>query len=112
MLVQKNEMNGLLCATTITKIVYIAAKIIGSKNALKQIKRLLKLFEIAQVDKQILSAAATSGFKDFEDAVLYESAFAVQARGIVTRDPGDFKKSKIRIYSPTELLHTWQSIKN
>jgi len=110
MLVQKNEIKGFLCATTITTIFYIASKIIGSKSAIKQIKRLLKLFDIAKVDGLILAAATISGFKDFEDAVLYESALSVQAHGIVTPNPGDFKKAKIQIYSPTELLYTLKSI--
>ena len=61
------------------------------------------LFEIAQVNRAVLDAALTSGFKDFEDAVVHESGVYKEAQGIVTRDLNGFKKSKIPIYSPEEL---------
>jgi len=103
-LVQKKRLRGFLCATTITTIFYIAAKVIGAKNALEKIAILLNLFEIAPVDHDVLRAAATLGFKDFEDAVLHEAAAAAHAEYIVTRNPGDFKKAGIPVYTPTEML--------
>lgn len=110
MAIDKKVVTGFLCATSMTTVNYILSKSIGYKKALFAVQQLLRLFIVAPVNYDVLFTASISGFKDFEDAVLYESALTVQARGIVTRDPGDFKKSKIRIYSPTELLHTLKSI--
>ena len=42
--------------------------------------------------------------KDFEVAAVHESATYKDAQGIVARDLNGFKKSKIHIYSPGELL--------
>lgn len=64
----------------------------------------MKLFEVAPVNRAVLEAAVSLGFKDFEDAVLHESARYREAQGIVTRDLSGFKKSKIQVYSPEELL--------
>jgi hypothetical protein len=64
----------------------------------------MKLFEVAPVNRAVIEAALSSEFQDFEDSVLHESALNKDAQGIVTRDPNGFKKSKIHVYSPEELL--------
>jgi hypothetical protein len=56
------------------------------------------------VNRAVLTAAIASGFKDFEDAVVYEAALYKEVQGIVTRDFNDFKSSKINAFSPEELL--------
>ena len=102
--VEQGDLMGCLCATTITTISYLATKVVGGKKARKEIQKLLTLFEIAPVNRAVLQAAIYSGALDFEDGVIYEAAAFVEADGIVTRDPKGFKKAKIRIYSPGELL--------
>jgi hypothetical protein len=62
------------------------------------------LFEVAPVNRAVLDAALTSGFKNFEDAVVHESGVYKETQGIITRDFDGFKKSKINIFSPEELL--------
>ena len=64
----------------------------------------MMLFEVAPVNRAVLDAALSSGFKDFEDAVMHESGVYKEDQGIVTRDSDGFKKSQINIYSPEELL--------
>ena len=102
--VESGEISGYVCATTITTIHYLARKVIGDHSAMEEINKLLKLFEIAPVNRAVLDTAVTSDFKDFEDAVVHESALYKEAQGIVTRDPNGFKKSKIHVYLPEELL--------
>jgi hypothetical protein len=41
--------------------------------------------------------------RDFEDAVLIESALAIGAEGIVTRNPSDFSSARIAIYTPADV---------
>ena len=102
--VETGEIAGYVCATTITTIHYLAQKAIGFDSAMKEIKKLMKLFEIAPVNRAVLATAVSSGFNDFEDAVMHESAVYKDAQGIVTRDLKGFKKSNIQVYSPEELL--------
>lgn len=102
--VEQGDLIGCLCATTITTISYLATKAAGGKKARKEIQKLLTLFEIAPVNRVVLQAAIHSGVPDFEDGVIYEAAVFVEADGIVARDPKGFKRAKIRIFSPGELL--------
>ena len=102
--VETGEITGYVCATTITTLHYLTRKVVGDDSALEEINKLMMLFEIAQVNRAVLDAALTSGFKDFEDAVVHQSGVYKETQGIVTRDPAGFKKSKINVYSPEELL--------
>ncbi len=101
---EAGEIEGCLCATTITTLHYLATKTVGSRRALLAIRRLLSIFEIAPVNRPVLSAALESELKDFEDAVLLEAALQVSAQAIVTRDTGGFRRAALPTYSPEELL--------
>ncbi len=102
--VEESIINGFICANSITTIYYLINKGANKKTAQQKIKLLLELFEVAPVNRPILEDALTVKFIDFEDAVVYQSAMSVNADGLVTRNPKDFKKSKISVYSPQELL--------
>ena len=84
---------GFLCATTITTLEYLLNKTLKAKKANEIISVLLKLFEIAPVNRLVLEEALSVSFHDFEDAVLYQSAIHCGAEGIVTRDIKGFKKA-------------------
>ena len=43
-------------------------------------------------------------WKDFEDAVQYASSKTIGANFIITRNPDDYKESKIPIYTPEQAL--------
>lgn len=101
--VEHKQIKGYVCATTITTIFYLASKAIGADTAKKQIKLMLELFDVAQVDKSVLLAAIQADFGDFEDAVLYKAAQYANIDCIVTRNIKDFKQSKLPVYLPAEL---------
>ena len=103
--VELKEMEGFLCATTITTIYYLYVKAKGRKEAQKKIKLLLSIFEVANVNKEILESALTSKITDYEDAVIEKASIHTEVQGIVTRNLKDFKYSKIKVYSPIELLN-------
>jgi hypothetical protein len=83
---------------------YLAAKVVGTRRARAEVRRLLTLFEVAAVNRPVLEAALTGDFADFEDAVIFEAARHVDAQAIITRNTRDFKKSVIPIHSPLEML--------
>jgi predicted nucleic acid-binding protein len=101
--VETNEIEGYLCATTITTIDYLVTKTHNKKVAKVAIKKLLSLFKIASVNKKVLSLSIESEFTDFEDAVQYFSGQLVEINSIVTRNTKDYKKANYPIYSPSEL---------
>ncbi|OGT44857.1 MAG: twitching motility protein PilT [Gammaproteobacteria bacterium RIFCSPHIGHO2_12_FULL_38_11] len=102
--VESGKIDGYLGATTITTLDYLLTKSLPSKEAKKIIKTLLKLFEIAPVNRLILEDALDAGFLDFEDAVLHSAAIHCGVQAIVTRDEKGFSKAQLAIYSPEALL--------
>lgn len=100
----REEIGGLLGATSITTLYYLAAKEGTQTKARENIQELLRLFEVAAVNRRVLEAAATSGFDNFEDAVLHEAAHVAGADGIVTRNAMDFSEATLAVYTPPELL--------
>lgn len=101
--VEDGTIIGYLCATTITTVFYLAAKTVGAARAQEEVKKLLSLFEVAPVNRNVLEAALVLDFNDFEDAVIHEAAYHVGADAIVTRNQRDIKKSRIMVCSPEEM---------
>jgi predicted nucleic acid-binding protein len=106
--VERGELSGFLCATTVTTVHYLASKVVGAKKAKRELGKLLTLFEIAPVTRAVLEAALQSKFPDFEDAVLHEAALHVGVDGIVTRDIRGFKRATVSVYSADELIRVLQ----
>jgi len=109
-LVARKELDGLLGATTITTVFYLAAKAVGPRPARHHITTILGLFEVAAVTRAVLSDALKLPFKDYEDAVLHEAGRHAGATAIVTRDPQGFAGARLRIYGPEELLRLIQAV--
>lgn len=103
-LVERGVITGLLCATTITTLAYLAGKTVGKQAAAKQIRQLLALFEVAPVTRAVLDAALASKTSDFEDAVLAEAALQAGAQAIITRNLRDFAHSPVRAHTPAQWL--------
>lgn len=101
---ESGEISGYLCASAVTTIYYLAAKVAGAKRARTEVQKLLSLFEIAPVNRAILESALQGSFSDFEAAVAHEVAQHVEALGIVTRNLRDFKNSAVPVYAPGDLL--------
>ena len=105
--VVSKEIEGYLCATTITTIDYLVAKRQDKQRARELVRRLLELFSVTEVNEAVLVKAVNSDFSDFEDAVLYQASCYAGVDSIVTRNGKDFKTALLPIYSPDEL---WQHI--
>lgn len=103
-LAERNIIEGYLCATTITTLDYLISKSINKKQAAIEIKKLLSLFKIAEVNTAVLERSVNSTFVDFEDAVQYYSGECCGVEGLVSRNTKDYKNTKLPIYTPDELL--------
>ena len=102
--VEQRRIDGLMGATSLTTIHYLATKAVGGARARKHVQTLLLLFDVAPVGRGVLADALSLGFPDYEDAVLHEAARHAGATGIVTRDPDGFARANLHVYSPDELL--------
>jgi predicted nucleic acid-binding protein len=102
--VAAKTVDGLLGATTLTTIHYLATKAVGARAAQGHLRTLLSLFEVAPVTRAVLTDALDLHLPDYEDAVLHEAARHAGATAIVTRDPKGFAKAPLKVYGPAELL--------
>jgi predicted nucleic acid-binding protein len=102
--VASGAVTGLICASTVTTIFYLASKEAGKKEAMVQVRSLLGLYEVASVTRAVLDAALNSKSPDFEDAVLAEAAHQAGAQAIITRNLKDFAHSPVRAYTPKQWL--------
>ena len=103
-LVERAQLKGVLCATTITTVDYLLTQVLPRPAARQALRKLLELFDIAPVTRAVLEEALTSKLTDFEDAVLEQSGRLAGAEVIVTRNQHDFRLSSLKILGPDELL--------
>ena len=62
--------------------------------------------------RQMKRVFLDSSFTDFEDALQYFSALAVDADVIVTRNEDDFEHSEIPVYNPSQFLALMEGEQN
>lgn len=103
-LVDDGRMEGCVAASSVTTIYYLAARQLGDKRTRDLVSQLLDLFQVAAIDRPVLLGALSTGFADYEDGVLHESARAAGATAIVTRDRDGFAGSSLPVFHPAELL--------
>lgn len=102
--VERSRCQGLLGATTVTTIHYIAGRVVGYEASLKRIAQLMSIFGVAAVNRSVLDAAIGGKMRDFEDAVLHEAALQAGADCIVTRNVKDFAGAIVPVYLPRQFL--------
>lgn len=96
---------GYLAVHSIPNLFYILRKAYTQKERRMFIKNLCEIFRISELnEKKIMLAAENEEFADFEDCLQEECAVEVMADYIVTRNPGDFKKSRIKIVEPRKFV--------
>ena len=104
--IEKGALNGYLCATTLTTVFYLAAKSRGARTAQQLVEKLLRMHEVAAVNRPVLEDACTGKGSDFEDNVLVAAAIHSGCDALVTRDPAGFKHASLKVFSPAGLLQS------
>ena len=103
------ETENFISASTITDINYFLNKEYDSSRAQEIIENDLSFLKLAPVTQSEIASALKRRWIDFEDAVVAACAETINADFIVTRNQNDFKLSRIRALSPTELLQWFES---
>ena len=104
LLVEDGKLQTSLCANSTTTADYLLYGALGKAIAHEHIFRLLKTFDIAPVNRAVLHDAAQSKLKDFDYAVIAQSAVASGISAIITRNGNDFVGCGLNVYSPCEWL--------
>ena len=74
------------------------------------LKDLCSIFRISDLnEKKIMAALDNVKFSDFEDCLQEECAIEELADYIVTRNPGDFIESRVKVIQPDEFVSLFQA---
>ena len=76
-----------------------------TENLIKNLKQLLTVIHVLQMDRKVVEDALISDFKDFEDALQYSSAINYgNIEVIITRNVKDYKMSEIGVLTPESFV--------
>ena len=102
--VEDGRLHGLLCATTVTTIDYLLLQSLSRLDARKHLAQLIRIFDIAAVNRAVIEGAMRSRIADFEDAVLVQSAARAGAEAIITRNAKGFAQGAVKVLDPRQCL--------
>lgn len=110
-LVQYDNVQEYVSAAAVTDIYYIAYKYLKDKGLVRQLlKKLMGIVSIAAVSEKEIEEALELAWNDFEDSVQYAVALSNEMDGIVTRNPKDYKRADMKVWSPEQVLQKFQDI--
>jgi predicted nucleic acid-binding protein len=101
---ETRQIDGLISADSFSTLYYLLRQASNARTAQRGISLLLSVFEVVELDKQILRQALDSPVKDFEDAIQYHCAVRGKADCIVTRDLRHYRHADLPIMSPDAFL--------
>lgn len=111
--VANKQIDGYISAKAITDIYYLTRRLTHSDEITRQIlKTLLGLFDILDTTAIDCRKALSSEITDYEDAVMCETAERCDIDCIVTRNEKDYRKSKVKVMPPGELVKSLESSDN
>ena len=104
-LVVQKKIKGAVAAHSITNLWYILRKTHSDEERRNYLLSLFELFDVVSIDKnRLVAALEKSDFKDFEDCLQDECAYAINADYIITRNAKDFESSMVKALTPEEFL--------
>lgn len=101
---ERREIVGHVSAVSFNLVYYIVRNQAQESAARRAIRALRDVFEVVEVDAQIINQAIDSGFADFEDAIQHACALRAGATHLVTRDLPGFRRSEVLVVAPDAYL--------
>ncbi len=96
---------GVLTAKSITDIYYLLRRSIHNEEEVRKLLRVLfTLFHVEDTFATDCQLAIDSPMKDYEDAIIVQTALRIGADCIVTRNLKDYKLASLPVFSPEEFL--------
>lgn len=90
-------------ALSIVNSVYIGRKY-GSEVLKSKLLALSNMIEVVDLPATTVLNNLTTDWKDYEDALQYNSALAYEADCIVTRNKKDYERSSLPVYTADEYI--------
>jgi predicted nucleic acid-binding protein len=90
---------------TYSNLFYIMRKTYGSQKTLFMLSDLRRLSQVSPISSSAVDWALSSGWKDFEDAIQYQSAVENQCQAIVSRNLDEYiGATRIPVLTPTDFI--------
>ena len=96
---------GVLTAKSVTDVYYILRRSIHNEEEVRKLLRILfTLFDVEDTFSTDCQLALGSPMKDYEDAIMVQTAVRVGADCTVTRNLKDYRLSALPVFSPEDFL--------
>lgn len=100
-----NSSRGFITAKSVTDIYYLTHRLThDDKETRKILSKLFSLFHILDTGSLDCRKALSSEIRDYEDAVMVETAIRTEMDCIVTRNVKDYAKSPVKVCEPCMFL--------
>ena len=107
-LIEEDQIKSSTSSLTFSNVYYVLRKYTTHQRVVSRLKELSELLQIMNVDDTIIKRALQSGFKDFEDAIQYQTALSEpDIEVIVTRNIKDYKEAELPVMSPETFIKTY-----
>ena len=104
-LADKDGFNLVVSSFSLGIVFYFSEKKSGRKEARRKIELLLQKLSVAPCgDDEVRAAMQEKKAEDFEDALQFHSAKAMDSDFIISNNPADYHFSSIRVRRPEEFL--------
>jgi predicted nucleic acid-binding protein len=104
-LCETNKIMGYVTPVIFSNVYYLLRQTARHEKVIKNLKQLIMITDVLLIDKEVVSNALNSGFKNFEDSL---QNFAAMKHGeidvILTRNLKDYSKSEIGIMTPESFI--------
>jgi predicted nucleic acid-binding protein len=96
---------GYVTPVIYSNVYYLLRQTAKHEKVVEKLNLLLSITDVLSMDKDVVIAALSSKFKDFEDALQNYAAIKSGAIDhILTRNVKDFKNSEIGVFTPEDYL--------
>jgi predicted nucleic acid-binding protein len=106
-LAESSQIEGFVAAHSFTTLFYLYRRQSDPARAYQAIRKLLQVFDVAGIDRQIIETACDLAWRDFEDAVQATAASRSNCDYLVTRNPEDYAGMPVIVVQPAEFLAVW-----
>jgi predicted nucleic acid-binding protein len=106
--IERGKGGGFVPAHGVTTIFYLLEKARGGPFAREGGQRLIRVFNVAPVNEDVVRRALALAWADFEDAVCAAAAEASGCDALVTRDPDGYPDAPLPVIDPAAAL-SWLS---
>jgi len=102
--IERGQGHAMVPAHGVTTLFDLLEKARGPAFAREGVERLIRVFDVASVDDDVVRRALGFAWRDFEDAVCAAAAEASGCDALVTRDPDGYPNAPLPVIDPAAAL--------